>query len=75
MREPVEGCGWSAEALEIIGDEGVTSFVRLTVSTEALELFVVHLDPMVALGVGVDLIRASKAEPGDWDTAEWSTDD
>lgn len=66
MREPVNSVGWSAEPLTILDDEGVSSMVRLTLATETGELYIMALDPMVALGVGVDLIRASNAEPEQW---------
>ena len=66
MDAPINGVGWSAEPLAIIDDNGVSSMVRLTVATDAGELFIMALDPVVALGVGVDLIRASNAEPMNW---------
>jgi len=70
MLDPVNGVGWSAEPLSIIDDDGVSSMVRLTVATDAGELYVMALDPMVALGVGIDLIRASNAEPERWQSED-----
>jgi hypothetical protein len=66
MRDPVNGVGWSAEPLSILDDDGVTSMVRLTIATDDGQLYLMALDPMVALGVGIDLIRASNAEPERW---------
>jgi hypothetical protein len=52
--------------LSILDDDGVTSMVRLTIATDDGQLYLMALDPMVALGVGIDLIRASNAEPERW---------